>query len=114
MGDCSFELVVEGPEGGEDEGGVKETSEPKLVEREEVGVREGMELGEPPSISAEEQDIIDLEGVYLVSQSGRNIPCLFSFLKRSPLGIFFGIAHRGHGDQGRQRVTCLSSEAELG
>lgn len=69
MGDCSFELVMEGPEGGEDDGGVKETSELKPVERDEVGVRESMELRDPPSLSGEKQYIIDLEGVYLVSES---------------------------------------------
>lgn len=65
VGGSSLELVVEEPDGGEDEGGVKEISELKPVERDEVGVRGGMELGEPPNLLGEEQDIIDLEGVYL-------------------------------------------------
>lgn len=49
------ELVVEGSEEegeeeeeeGEEEGGAKESLELKSVEREEVGVRGGRELGEP-------------------------------------------------------------------
>lgn len=43
------ELVVEGSEedGEEEEGGAKESLELKSVEREEVSVRGGRELGEP-------------------------------------------------------------------